>query len=62
VTHQQPRKNGNAGSGDFSRDPKSSEVFAATVPNSNSAVPLQVPGRSPDWLRMHSAIASVASA
>jgi hypothetical protein len=52
VTHQQPRKNGNAASGGFSRDPKSSEVFAATVPNSNSAVPLQGPGRSPDWLKM----------
>src|SRR5215471_11414607 len=34
------------------KGPKSSEVFAATVPNSNSAVPLQVPGRSPDWLKM----------
>ena len=58
MTHQQPRKNGNAASGGFSRGPKSSEVFAAIVPNSNRAVHLsaptrfQVPGRSPDWLKM----------
>jgi|SRR5215467_3517870 len=56
VTHQQPRKNGNAASGGFSRGPKSSEMFVATVPTSNRAVHLlaltrfQVPGRSPDRL------------
>ena len=29
LNHQQPRKNGNAASGGFSRGPKSSEMFAA---------------------------------
>src|SRR5262249_61497344 len=51
-------KNGSAASEGLSRDQKSSEMFAATVPNSNRAVHLaaltrfQVPGRSPDWLKM----------
>jgi hypothetical protein len=38
VTHQQPTKSGNAASGGFSRGRKSSEIFAATVLNSNRAV------------------------
>ena len=40
MTHQQPWKNGNAARGGSSRGRKSSEMFAATVLNSNRAVPL----------------------
>ena len=40
MTHQQPTKSGNAASGGLSKGPKSSEIFAATVLNSNRAVQL----------------------
>src|SRR5262249_33957586 len=58
VTHQQPTKSGNAASGGLSRGRKSSEMFAVTVlsPKERStyrrADSFQVPGRSPDWLKM----------
>ena len=38
-------KNGNAASGAFSRGPKSSEMFVATVPNSNSSREAMSPSR-----------------